>query len=195
MRAGVDRRDAYSRRARHDGYVARSVYKLQEIQQHFGVLGRGMRVLDLGAAPGSWSQLSLALIGAGGRVTAVDRRPLRCSAPNLTIIAGDLGEAQTIEHILQAGPFDAILSDAAPDTSGNRLVDCARSAALVEIGLELSRRLLRPGGNLVAKLFQGSDTERLQRLFGQRFRRASWLKPAASHTRSFEIYLIGIGLK
>ena len=194
MSAPTKRDDVYSRRARRSGYVARSVYKLQEIQRRYGVLASGMHVLDLGAAPGSWSQLSLTLIGGGGRVTAVDRRPLKWSAPNLQIISGDLEDPETIEHIRRAGPFDAILSDSAPDTSGNRLVDCARSANLVEIGLELSHQLLHTGGNLVAKLFQGSDTERLQQLFAKRFRRTHRLKPAASNARSCEIYLIGLGM-
>lgn len=190
-----DRADHYTRKAHSLGYPARSVFKLEEIDQKNRILRRGANVLDLGAAPGSWTRYAARIVGADGKVVAVDLNELNVPnlSPNVRTIAGDIFEPETIRTIRESAPYDVILSDAAPSTTGNRTVDTARSVALVERALELSRELLRNGGNMVAKLFQGGDERRLLEEFRNRFASAKIVKPKASRKESFETFLVGIG--
>jgi 23S rRNA (uridine2552-2'-O)-methyltransferase len=188
-----NRPDHYTNLAKKAGYAARSVYKLEEIDRKAGLLARGMRVLDIGAAPGSWTQYALERVGSGGRVVSVDLRPLALRpGANLTTIEGDVTDEAVRERLRNAAPYDVLLSDAAPSTTGNRTVDSARSAALVELVLSLAGELLTAGGSLVAKLFQGGDEQELLRAAKARFARAKLQRPAASRSDSFEVFIVGV---
>ena len=188
-----DRPDHFSRKARREGYRARSVYKLEELQRRFTVLRPGMRVLDVGAAPGSWTQLARKIVGDRGSIVAVDLSeiPALDDAAGVDVIVGDVFDPDVIERIVARGPYGAVISDAAPNTSGNRTLDTARSAALVEHVQWLCDRALAPGGNLVAKLFQGGEEQRLLQEVRLRFRTGRLVKPQASRDESFEAFLVG----
>ena len=190
-----DRPDHYSKQARREGYSARSVYKLEELQRRFSILADGMRVLDVGAAPGSWSQLTRKIIGRGGSIVAVDLSELGDLAgyDNVETITGDVFDSAIVGRIVEAGPYDAVISDAAPNTSGLRTLDTARSAALVEHVLWLCPQALAPGGNLVAKLFQGGEEQPLLQEIRRDFATGRLIKPKASRDESFETFLIGLG--
>ena len=187
--------DHYAKRARREGYGARSVYKLEEIQRRFGVLKRGDRVLDIGAAPGSWSQLAARIAGENGMIVAVDLAPMDAleQIGVITTVTGDVFSPEILGVLESYGPFDAIISDAAPRTTGNRSVDTARSAALVERAISLCYSLLVPRGNLVAKVFQGGEEQRLLTELKTRFGSARMVKPQASRSESFETFLVAIG--
>ncbi|TFH03886.1 MAG: RlmE family RNA methyltransferase [Spirochaetales bacterium] len=186
--------DHYSKRARQEGYSARSVYKLQELQQRFRILRSGVRVLDVGAAPGSWTQYMSKLVGPDGHVVAVDLSPLDDleGIPGVTPIVGDVFSPEVIAAVSALGPFAVVVSDAAPKTSGNRVVDTTRSAALVEQVIDLCDQLLAPGGNMVAKVFQGGDEHQLLQSIRERFATARLIKPKASRSESFETFLVGL---
>lgn len=187
--------DYWTKKAKKEGYHARSVYKLEEIQQKYGIVKPGAKVLDVGAAPGSWSQYVLKQLKGSGLLAAIDLSPVVIpNAPgNFHFIQGDIYDQSNIDALEALGPFDAVLSDAAPATTGNRIVDTARSSGLVEHVLYLCGRLLVPGGNLVVKLFQGGDEQELLKQVRGMFASARVLKPKATRDSSFETYLIGTG--
>lgn len=189
-----DRPDHFSRKARSEGYAARSVYKLQELQTRFRLLRPGDRVLDIGAAPGSWTQFARTIVGPAGAVTALDLQPLPDleQLTNVTTLTADIFREDAIARVAELGPYTVVMSDAAPNTTGNRSVDTARSAALVEQVLGLCSRLLLPGGNLVAKLFQGGDEQSLLAAARGRFETTRLVKPRASRSESFETFLVGV---
>jgi 23S rRNA (uridine2552-2'-O)-methyltransferase len=186
--------DHYSLQAQKEGYPARSVYKLQEIQERFQVFPREGRILDVGAAPGSWSLFVLRNTGPGAVLAAVDLKPLANAGedPRFHFIQGDFFAPENLNAFLGWGPYDTVLSDAAPATTGNRTVDTSRSAGLVEGILYQARNLLRPGGNLVVKLFLGGEEQNLAALFRQNFRTVKMFKPKACRKESFETFLIGL---
>jgi 23S rRNA (uridine2552-2'-O)-methyltransferase len=194
-KGGGRKKDHYARKAHSAGYQARSVYKLDEIQKRYGLVPGGAVVLDLGAAPGSWTQRLLEIVGGRGRVTACDLKALDISDPRLTAIEGDFTEPETIERIRRLGPYDVVVSDAAPATTGNRTVDTARSEALVESAVDTAHRVLKPGGNVALKIFQGGAEQRLRQEMRSSFRKVGQTKPAASRKESFEVYLIGVDYK
>jgi 23S rRNA (uridine2552-2'-O)-methyltransferase len=186
--------DHYTKKAKRSGYAARSVYKLAEIQEKLTILRPGSRVLDVGAAPGSWSQFALNVIGRSGFLCAVDIKPIHAVGPgdNRVLIEGTIEDEAVIARLGQHGPYDAIISDAAPSTTGNRSVDTARSEALFELVFSLASRLLLPGGSFTAKLFQGGGEQRLLQEIRNEYRKGRIMKPAACRKNSFEIYLVGI---
>ena len=184
--------DHYARRARAQGYAARSVYKLEEIQRRFHVLSRGAATLDLGAAPGSWTQFVLERFG--GPVCAVDLQPMSpVAAGAASKLQADLFAAETVAWIEERGPFQVVLSDAAPSTTGSRTLDSSASAELVGQALAIADRVLAPGGNLVAKLLQGGQEQQLLQEMRRRFGRVKGFKPEASRKASSEVFLIGLG--
>lgn len=191
------RPDHYSQRAKKEGYPARSVYKLEEIEQKFHILKSGTAVLDIGAAPGSWSMFASRKVGQKGRVISVDLSA--CKIPkkfqNITCMQGDAFSGEIQKELGKAGPFHSILSDAAPATTGNRTVDTARSAALAEQCIDSAAGLLLPGGNLVIKVFQGGDEQQLIQKLRSLFKSAKAFKPKASRKDSFEIFLVATGYK
>ena len=180
-----------------EGYPARSVYKLQEIDEKFHILKKNARILDLGAAPGSWTVYVLRYLGASGQVTSIDLNPLakEVKGDNLTFIQGDLYDERVRNHAAALGPYDALICDAAPPTTGNKLVDTARSADLVELALFYAQTMVKKGGNCAVKIFQGGDQSILLRQMREIFQSAKGFKPKACRSESFETYLIGLDKK
>ncbi len=186
--------DHYSRKAQKEKYPARSVYKLQEIQKKYRLIRKGDRVLDLGCSPGSWLAYAAELTGEGGRVVGVDLKPVSIQLPaHVTVYKGDLltpGKA-LMEKLGQR--FHAVISDMAPNTTGNKDVDAARSFDLCEAALTLSQKVLVPNGVFICKIFQGE----LFTVYSDRvkacFNRQHIFKPQSSRKASKEIYIIGMG--
>jgi 23S rRNA (uridine2552-2'-O)-methyltransferase len=187
------RHDAFFKKARGEGFAARSVYKLEEIDRKLRLLRSGDRVLDLGCRPGSWLQYALKAVGTHGAVVGIDRDPLPQPIPGARVLCADLYTATDGELLGELKAFDVVLSDMAPNTTGIRATDQARSAALVEEALGRAERLLAPGGAFVAKVFQGPDVEAIRKRMAARFSDVRTLKPEGSRAQSIEIYLAGKG--
>lgn len=186
--------DHYTRSAKKDGYPARSVYKLMEIDRKYRLLFPDAVILDIGASPGSWS-LYASRKAVRGKVVSVDLKPLECVLPkNCLALTGDAFDAATIELIMKEGPFNLVLSDAAPSTTGNRTVDTTRSFEIAENVISLYLRVLKPGGSMVVKIFQGSDERDLAQRIKNQFRQVKFFKPEASRSESFETFLIALSL-
>ncbi|MCR4676897.1 MAG: RlmE family RNA methyltransferase [Sphaerochaetaceae bacterium] len=193
-----DTADSYTQRAHREGYPARSVYKLEEIQQQNRIVKPGDTVLDVGAAPGSWTLYTHRMLLKGnGTIVAVDLNPLKLNPVPPTVIeyTGDAFSPEIREKLISHGPFDAIISDAAPMTTGNRTVDTTRSEWLAEQVLYLATEHLKVHGNLVIKIFQGGGQQELLLQMRKIFTKAKTLKPKACRNDSFETYLIGLDKK
>jgi 23S rRNA (uridine2552-2'-O)-methyltransferase len=192
--------DPYVAAARREGYLSRAAYKLIELDDRFHFLGKGSRVLDLGAAPGGWSQVAAGRVGAGeargGRVVAFDQAPM-ASLPGVEVLEGDIDDPAAVEALkaLIAGPVDVVLSDMAPAATGHRGTDHIRIVALVEAAAELALEVLAPGGAFVAKVWQGGTAEDLLAVLKQRFKSVRHAKPAASRAESAEVYLVALGFR
>jgi 23S rRNA (uridine2552-2'-O)-methyltransferase len=193
LRDRKQRHDKFFKRARSEGFAARSVYKLEEIDKRLRLLRPGDRVLDLGCRPGSWMQYARAVVGVHGHVVGIDRDPLPQPIPGTRFLRGDIYETTDEELLGDLKAFDVVLSDMAPDTTGIRSADQARSANLVEEALGRAERLLAPAGAFVAKIFQGPDVDKLRKRMQQRFSEVKLLKPEGSRQESLEIYLAGKG--
>ena len=188
--------DYYWQKSKDEGYPARSVFKLQEIQQKYGVVRPGSRILGLGASPGSWSLWLLDTLAGAGGVTGVD-----LNAPDDRLIArknyrflqGDFTSEEVGAGISAAGPFDVVVSDAAPSTTGNRTMDTARSAEIARQVLAVCARHLVAGGNCVLKIFQGGEEREILQSMRRLFSAARAFKPKASRSESMETYFIGLG--
>jgi 23S rRNA (uridine2552-2'-O)-methyltransferase len=184
--------DEFVRRARQEGWRSRAVYKLMEIQEKDRLLKPGMTVVDLGAAPGAWSQYAVQLVGSRGRVIAVDLLPMD-PLPGVEFIQGDFREQETLDALEAALGERApgvVLSDLAPNISGLATVDQPRAMYLAELALELARSRLAPGGALVAKVFQGEGSDALVADARRDFGTVRMRKPKASRDRSREFYLV-----
>ena len=190
------RPDYYWRKSKEEGYPARSVFKLQEIQQKHGPIRPGSRVLDLGASPGSWSLFILDLLAGSGSVTGVDLNDPEArllSRRAYRFLRGDFTTEEAERWIHEHGPYDVVVSDAAPSTSGNRTRDTARSAEIVRRVIAICDQCLEPGGNCVLKIFQGGEERELLDSMRRRFAQARAFKPKASRSDSMETYFIGLG--
>lgn len=189
--------DFWSQKAFKEGYPARSVYKLQEIDEKFGMIKKNYTVLDLGAAPGSWTTFLLRKMEGSGKVVSCDLNPLSKSVKgeNLTFIQGDLNAPEVRKIIKENGPYDLVVCDAAPKTTGNRTVDTARSEQLVEMAIWYAQSMLKQGGNFTVKIFQNGDQQRLLKEMREIFTQAKGFKPEACRNESFETYLVGINKK
>ena len=187
--------DVYVRRAKQDGYRSRSAYKLLEILEKDKLVRPGMTVVDLGAAPGGWSQVLAPLVGAKGQVIALDilvMEPLR----GVVVIRGDFSEEATLKLLEeQSGnrSIDLVVSDMAPNISGVGLVDSARSIHLAELAHEFARDRLKPGGDLLVKVFQGAGLDEFRKELSGTFSSVAVRKPKASRDRSSEFYLLARG--
>lgn len=189
--------DAYVLQARKEGYRSRAVYKLIEIQQKDQILKPGQRVLDLGAAPGGWSEYVGQFAAAQGRLIAVDLLPIVPIA-GVEILQGDFCEQQMLDRILallDGQSLDLVLSDMAPNLSGMESVDLPRAMYLAELAFELARDNLDKNGHFVVKLFQGEGFDTISADFKQVFKTVKFRKPAASRSRSREIYAVCSGLR
>ena len=187
------RHDAYFKKAREGGFAARSVFKLEDLDRRFRLLRPGDRVLDLGCRPGSWLQYAQRVVGERGAVVGLDRAPLPTPLPGVRVLVGDVYTMTDEELVGDLRAFDAVLSDMAPDTTGIRGTDQARSAALVEEALARAERLLAPAGAFVAKIFQGPDVAAIRKRMDARFSEVHLSKPDASRGSSTEVYLVGKG--
>jgi 23S rRNA (uridine2552-2'-O)-methyltransferase len=189
--------DEYVKQAQALGYRSRAVFKLKELDEREGLLKPGMVVVDLGAAPGGWSQFAAQRIGKKGTIIALDLLPVE-DLPHVTFIQGDFRDdlilAQLMD-VLEGRPVDLVLSDMAPNMSGNRIVDQARGMHLAELALETAREILKPGGDYVTKLFQGPDVDGYVKSARGLFAKVAVRKPKASRDRSSEVYLVGRGRK
>ena len=187
-------KDEYVRRARQAGYRSRAAYKLLEIQEKDRILGPGMRVVDLGAAPGSWSQVAARIVGAGGRVVALDLLPME-PLPGVTFIQGDFREDEPLARLRAAlgdEPVDLVLSDMAPNLRGTA-ADQPRMIYLCELALDLAGEVLKPGGGLVVKTFQGQGFDSYLKALRGVFAKVSSRKPRSSRSHSRELYLVAKG--
>ncbi|MCE9619500.1 MAG: RlmE family RNA methyltransferase [Planctomycetes bacterium] len=181
--------DFWFRKAKEEGYRARSAYKLLAIDERFRLLKRGMRVLDAGAAPGSWTQVASKLVGERGEVVSVDLKPIdpRGLAKNVRLICGDF---RTVAREEFGGTFDAIISDMAPDTSGVPIADAAISVRLCHTLLDRARDFLAVGGSLAMKVFEGGDYPELLLRAKNVFHEARGFKPASSRVESVEMFIV-----
>ncbi len=189
--------DPYVRQAQKDGYRSRSAYKLIQLNEKDRLIRPGMLIVDLGSAPGGWSQVAGRLIGARGRVVATDILPMD-SLPNVEFIQGDFTEEAVLERVLEAlggNQPDLVICDIAPNISGIDSADQASSIYLVELALDMVRRALKPGGTFVTKVFQGAGSEEYLREVRKAFEKVSIRKPAASRPKSREVYFVAKGFK
>ncbi len=187
--------DQFVRRAAREGLRSRAAYKLQEINARDKLVKRGMCVVDLGAAPGGWSQLVAPLVGAGGKVLALDILEM-APIPNVEFIQGDFGEQavlEAVERALQGRGVDLVLSDMAPNISGVRATDQARWEHLSALAVDFAVNYLNPGGSLLVKCFQGAGVDELRRDLGRFFDSVVVRKPEASRDRSREFFLLARG--
>lgn len=187
--------DAYVKRAKAEGMRSRAAYKLGEIAARDRLLAPGMLVVDLGAAPGGWSQVAAERVGTRGRVIALDVLDM-VSLNGVTFIRGDFHDDASVaelERVLGCQKVDLVLSDMAPNLSGVPASDQARALELAELALDFALKHLKPKGNLLVKAFQGAGFESFLKTFRSRFAAVAVRKPDASRSRSSEVYLVGKG--
>ena len=186
-------KDTYVQSAKNSGFRSRASYKLIQVQQKFDLLHAGKTVVDLGAAPGGFSQVAQDVVGETGRVIALDQLDMD-PLDGVEFIKGDFTEDATLQQLLQlldGRPVDLVISDMAPNLSGMKGIDQPRSIYLVELALEVSTRILEAGGSLLVKCFEGSGIDKVRQSFRESFRQVNNFKPDASRSRSREIYLLG----
>ena len=187
--------DAYVKRARNEGMRSRSAFKLEQMAERDRLFRPGMTVVDLGAAPGGWSQIAARRVAPGGRVIALDVVDM-VSLPGVTFVRGDFRDQAAVEALereLSGRQVDLVLSDMAPNLSGIGSLDQARSLELTELALEFALNHLKPQGNFLVKTFHGSGFDSFLRRMRRHFREVLTRKPEASRTRSSEVYLLGRG--
>ena len=186
--------DPYVKRAQKDGYRARAAYKLLEINEKTNLIKKGMIVVDLGSAPGSWSQVAGQLVGEKGVLIASDILPMD-TLPDVTFIQGDFREAEVFERIMaEVGDrqVDVVLSDMAPNTAGNSAIDQPRMMYLCELAIDFALETLPAGGALIMKIFEGKGSQELRKQIQPKFSKIRSIKPAASRARSKEMFWIAI---
>lgn len=187
--------DEYVKKAQQEGYRSRAIYKLKEIQEKDRILQPAMKVVDLGAAPGGWSQYATQIVGHKGRVVASDILPID-PLPFVEFVLGDFREDAVLAAILQLlgdDKADVVISDMAPNMSGVDAVDQPRAIHLCELALDMAGRVLKPNGTFLVKLFQGEGSEAFIKAVRSRFKTVKIRKPAASRPRSREVYVLAQG--
>ncbi|MDO4426912.1 MAG: RlmE family RNA methyltransferase [Moraxella sp.] len=190
MKEHID--DFYVQKAQKDGYRSRAAYKLLEINEKTGLIKKGMTVVDLGSAPGSWSQVAGQLVGDGGTLIASDILPMD-TLENVTFIQGDFREQEIFDKIMaEVGgrPVNVVLSDMAPNTSGMAAVDMPRMMYLCELAVDFADKVLVEGGALIMKVFQGEGSPELRAEMQKKFKKIKSIKPAASRPRSKEMFWV-----
>ena len=197
--ARYQRKDAFHRRAKREGFRSRAAYKLREIDRAQRILRPGLRVVDLGCWPGGWLQVAAEAVGPSGRVVGVDLTPLESGIgrDNVEVLEGDIGDPALIERLLEllGGPADLVLCDAAPKLTGVRATDRAREEALLEAVEAAVPRLLRPGGDLLVKILDAPEARAVELRLRRRFATARLLRPAATRKGSSERYLLARSLR
>jgi len=189
-------RDPYFRQAKEEGYRARSAYKLLQIQEKFRVVSKGDIVVDLGAAPGSWSQALVAMVGPRGRIIALDLQAID-PIPGVICFQGDMTDPEVQAQVIEiaGGHANVVLSDAAPSTTGVKLHDHVLSIELARAAFDVASRLLDPGGNMVLKVFEGEDLPGLIRYVKQAFHPVKVHTPPATRNESWESFIVARGFK
>ena len=190
-------RDPYVQMARRDGWRSRAVYKLEEMQKRYRLMKVGSDVLDLGSAPGAWSQYAAGIVGPKGRIVAVDLLDME-PITGVEFIRGDFREQDTLDRIntsMGKRQLDLVMSDMAPNISGNRSVDQPRAMYLAELTAELATEVLKPGGSMVLKLFHGEGFDDFVREIRPKFSSVRVRKPAASRAQSRETYMVATGFR
>ncbi len=185
--------DEFVKRSKELGLRSRAAFKLLDIAARDRLLKPGLTVVDLGASPGGWSQVSALRVGPHGRVIAVDRDSME-EIPGVEFVCGDLSEEQVLDKLLillEKRKVELVLSDMSPNLSGIKVLDQARSMELAELALDFSRRVMAPGGSLLVKIFQGEEYAAFVREMRTFFRQVTVRKPRASRSRSREVYLLG----
>jgi 23S rRNA (uridine2552-2'-O)-methyltransferase len=189
--------DKYVKLARQKGYRSRAAYKLLAIQEKDKIIKPGMTVVDLGAAPGGWSEAAAKLVGEKGKVIAIDILPMQ-PIPGVEFIQGDFTDDKVLEAILQhigKQPVDLVISDMAPNISGMKAIDQPRAMYLVELAWDFAQQVLKPGGAFLVKIFQGPGFETLLKEVKSHFSEVKIRKPEASRARSKEIFLLAKGFR
>jgi 23S rRNA (uridine2552-2'-O)-methyltransferase len=184
--------DSYVQRAQREGWRSRAVYKLEELDQKYRLLKPGMTVVDLGAAPGGWSQYAAKVLGNKGNLFALDILPMD-ALPDVVFIEGDFREAEVLARLkaeLGDRTIDLVMSDIAPNITGMDAVDQPRTMYMVELAVDFAREMLRPGGSFVCKVFQGEGFDQMVQDLRKDFGRVVVRKPKASRPRSREVYLV-----
>lgn len=194
-RSGGRRQDRFGKKAKSEGFPARSVYKLEEIDRRVKLLRRGHRVLDLGAFPGSWTKYAAQRVGREGKVVGIDiQEPRAVAPPGAEMRQGDVTTVGA-EELGGPSSFDVVLSDMAPATSGHRHLDQYRSFELFMHGLRIAREVLAPGGSFVGKIFQSGDFPEAKRAVAESFETARVIRPEATRSESYEVFLVGLGFR
>jgi 23S rRNA (uridine2552-2'-O)-methyltransferase len=186
-------KDYYFKKAKTENYAARSIFKLQEIDDRFKILKPGYQILDLGAAPGSWSQYASEKVGKQGRILGIDLQPIKITLSNAAFVCADLRDLNLDETIQTHGiklPVDVVLSDMAPKTTGIRITDQTRSLELCELALKTSERFLKARGTFVCKLFHSEEFDGFRNLLRSQFGRVEVLRPKSTRKESKEIFFI-----
>ena len=193
--------DEYVKMSQKEGYRSRAIYKLKEIQQKDQLIKHGMQVVDLGAAPGGWSQYAVELVGGSGRVVASDILAID-PLPFVEFIQGDFTEQSVLDELLNVlnkdnedSKADVVISDMAPNVTGVESIDQPKSIYLCELSLDMARVILKQGGSFVAKVFQGDGSDAFVNDVKSSFKQVKIRKPKASRPRSREVYVVALGFK
>ena len=185
--------DHFTRRARDEKWLARSVYKIEEIDRKYKLIKKGQRILDLGCYPGSWSQYSTGKVGPQGEVVGIDlKRPDRFASPNFRFIEADVLNLDFEGLKKEISPRNVVISDLAPQTSGVHIVDTSRSMELAKGALVIALALLQKGGHFLCKVFEGEEIKVLRIELSRHFEEARTVRPAAVRKASREVYLLGL---
>ena len=190
-------KDQYVQQSQKEGYRSRAAYKLLQIQEKDKLIKPGMNVVDLGSAPGGWSQVARQFVGTKGKVIALDILPMDQLA-HVDFIQGDFQEDSVLEELLNVvnnEPIDLVISDMAPNVTGVKAVDQPKSMYLLELAVDLADQVLKPNGSLLMKVFQGEGFQELLAELRQRYQKVITRKPDASRSRSSEVYLLAKGFK
>lgn len=190
------KRDQFHRLAKQRGFRSRATFKLLQVNKRYRFIKRNDRVLDLGAAPGGWLQAAHQVVGGGGYVLGVDKEPvLRLPYENVATVIADMNQSDAIERVrsVSGSMFDVVVSDLSPNVSGVWEVDHARQIELARAALRIARVILRPDGNMLVKVFQGSELRDFQAEMKASFRALRIVKPPATRPESAELYFLGLG--
>lgn len=191
-------KDYFFHKAKKENFVARSVFKLQEIDTRLKIIFSNQKILDLGAAPGSWSQYASKKVGPKGRVLGIDLQPIKITLQNARFIVADMRDInleQIMKDALIEPPFDVVLSDMAPKTTGVKMQDQMRSLELCELALETAKKYLKKDGTFVAKLFHSNEFEGFRTKLRESFAKVDVLRPESTRKESKEIFLIARGFR
>ncbi|MBC7792458.1 MAG: RlmE family RNA methyltransferase [Clostridia bacterium] len=185
--------DHFTRKAKKQGHVARSIYKLEEIDKRWKLLKKGDRVLDLGCSPGSWMQYAVEKVGPSGRVLGIDLKPVQATFP--AHAEARVGDIYALDKATIGDSYDVVLSDMAPSTMGDHTTDALRSAGLAEQAIAIADSFCKTNGAMVVKVLEGGEINNLVILMRAMFDKVERLRPEATRTRSTEIFLVGLGRK